>query len=211
MGAFMKACYRKIGLFLISMVGVGAAVAQERDVSTIVGRALVSPPLAEDLRRLTDEVGGRVSGTPAMARAVAWATSAFRSTGVETHTEHYTMPLTWSEGATRLEVLGGSAFPVSLVAEGWSSPTPAEGIEAELVHIGDGTEADFSRAGGKTRGAIGRRAGFRADRLTERKRFPWSHLCASGDSAWPSFLQWCCTNFHLSSPARANVPENFQP
>jgi len=150
----MKACYRKIGLFLISVIGIGAAVAQEKDVSTIVGRALVSPPLAEDLRRLTDEVGGRVSGTPAMARAVDWATSAFRSASVETHTEHYTMPLTWAEGTTRLEILGAPAFPVSLVAEGWSSPTPPEGIEAELVHIGDGTEADFSRTAARTRGAI---------------------------------------------------------
>jgi carboxypeptidase Q len=150
----MKSCWRKIGLFLISVVGMGAAAAQEKDVSTIVGRALVSPPLAEDLRRLTDEVGGRVSGTPAMARAIDWASAAFRSAGVETHTEHYRMPLTWAEGATRLEILGGSAFPVTLVSEGWSSPTPAGGIEAELVHIGDGTEVDFSRAAGRTRGAI---------------------------------------------------------
>lgn len=150
----MKACYRKIGLCLLSVVGISVALAQDKDVSTIVGRALVSPSLEGDLRRLTDEVGGRVSGTPAMARAVDWATNAFRSAGVETHTEHYTMPLTWSEGATRLEILGGSAFPVSLVAEGWSAPTPAGGIEAELVHIGDGTEADFSHAAGRTRGAI---------------------------------------------------------
>ncbi|MBS0417114.1 MAG: M20/M25/M40 family metallo-hydrolase [Proteobacteria bacterium] len=150
----MKACCRKMGLFLVSVVAMGAAAAQEKDVSTIVGRALVMSPLAADLRRLTDEVGGRVSGTPAMARAIDWATAAFRSVGVETHTEHYRMPLTWSEGTTHLEILGGSAFPVSLVSEGWSSPTPAGGIEAELVHIGDGTEADFSRAAGRTRGAI---------------------------------------------------------
>jgi len=150
----MKACYRGIVLILISLAGTGAAVAQEKDVSAIVGRALVNPVLAEDLRRLTDEVGGRISGTPAMARAVDWATAAFRSAGVETHTEHYRMPLTWSEGATRLEILGGSAFPVSLVAEGWSAPTPAGGIEADVVHIGDGTEGDFSRAAGRTRGAI---------------------------------------------------------
>jgi carboxypeptidase Q len=150
----MKTGYLKIGLFLISMACVGAAVPQGRDVSSIVGRALISPPLAEDLRKLTDEVGGRVTGTPAMARAVDWAMTALRSAGVESHTESYTMPLTWSEGATRLEILGGSASPVSLVSEGWSSPTPAGGIEAELVHINEGTPADFSRAAGRAHGAI---------------------------------------------------------
>ncbi len=29
-------------------------------------------PMQENLRRLTDEIGGRVSGTPQMARAVQW-------------------------------------------------------------------------------------------------------------------------------------------
>src|ERR1700730_15976126 len=32
-----------------------------------------SSPLEGNLRRLTDEVGGRVTGTPEMAKAVAWA------------------------------------------------------------------------------------------------------------------------------------------
>ncbi len=150
----MNFLFQKIGLVLISAVGVGEAVAQSGDVSAIVGRALMSPSLAEDVRNLTDEVGGRVSGTPAMARAVEWAMSAFRSAGVEAHTEQYKMQLTWSEGETRLNILGGSGFPVSLVAEGWSLSTPPQGLDAKLVHIGDGTPADFSRTAARTRGAI---------------------------------------------------------
>ena len=31
-----------------------------------------SSPREENLRRLTDEIGGRVTGTPEMAKAVAW-------------------------------------------------------------------------------------------------------------------------------------------
>jgi len=34
-------------------------------------------PLEENLRRLTDEVGGRVTGSPQMAKAVDWAVAAF--------------------------------------------------------------------------------------------------------------------------------------
>jgi Zn-dependent M28 family amino/carboxypeptidase len=64
------------------------------------------------------------------------------------------MPLTWSEGATRLEILNGVAFPVTLVAEGWSAPTPTGGIEADLLHLGNGADADFARAGARARGAI---------------------------------------------------------
>src|SRR6266849_11018530 len=111
-------------------------------------------PLEENLRRLTDEVGGRVTGSPEMAKAVEWAVAAFRAEGVNVHTEKYTLPRTWSEGETRLELLGPVKFPVRLVAVGWSPGTPAGGIEANLVDIGYGNEQDFARAGAAVKGAI---------------------------------------------------------
>src|SRR5437762_1636594 len=40
-----------------------------------------SSPMEENLRRLTDEVGGRVTGTPEMAKAVEWGVGAFRAAG----------------------------------------------------------------------------------------------------------------------------------
>ncbi len=150
----MRAAAKVLFMVLSAAAAAGAAAAQDTNSAAIIGRALTSSPLAQDLQRLTDEVGGRVSGTPAMARAVDWALGAFGAAGVAAHTESYTMPLTWSEGATRLEILDGVRFPVALVAEGWSAPTPAAGIEAELLHIGNGTEADFERAGQHAHGAI---------------------------------------------------------
>jgi carboxypeptidase Q len=150
----MKPRSQVILVLLLLSVGTGAASAQSTGSSAIIGRALTSSPLADDLRRLTDEIGGRVSGTPAMARAIDWALSAFREAGIAAYTESYTMPLTWSEGVTRLEILNGPKFAVALVAEGWSAPTPAEGIEAELLYIANGTEADFARVGKDAHGAI---------------------------------------------------------
>jgi carboxypeptidase Q len=120
----------------------------------ILPQVLGPSPLEENLRRLTDEVGGRVTGSPEMAKAVEWAVAAFRAEGVDVHTEKYTLPVTWSEGATRLELLGPVKFPVRLVAEGWSPPTPAGGIEANIVDIGYGSENDFARAGAAAKGAI---------------------------------------------------------
>jgi len=55
-------------------------------------------PLEENLRRLTDEIGGRVTGSPEMAKAVQWGVGAFRAAGVNVHTEKYALPVTWSEG-----------------------------------------------------------------------------------------------------------------
>ncbi len=111
-------------------------------------------PLEENLRRLTDEIGGRVTGSPEMAKAVDWAVAAFRAAGVGVHTEKYLLPTTWSEGETRLELLGPVQFPVSLVSEGLSPATPPGGLEGTLVDVGDGTKAEFARAGSSVKGAI---------------------------------------------------------
>lgn len=111
-------------------------------------------PLGQNLQRLTDEIGGRVSGSPEMGKAVDWAVGAFRTAGVDVHNEKYLLPHAWSEGATRLEVLGPGTFPVSLVSLGLSPATPAGGIEGPAVFVGEGSEADFTRAGAAVKGAI---------------------------------------------------------
>src|SRR6266852_9402111 len=140
--------------------GQGTAACSATEASCAEAAAKILPrvmgpsPLEETLRRLTDEVGGRVTGSPEMAKAVEWAVAAYRAEGVDVHTEKYTLPLTWSEGDTRLELSGPVKFPVRLVAEGWSPPTPAGGIEANLVDIGYGNEQDFARAGAAVKGAI---------------------------------------------------------
>src|SRR3981189_1516826 len=143
-----------------SATGQNAAACATTEASCAEAAAKILPqvmgpsPLEENLRRLTDEVGSRVTGSPEMAKAVDWAVAAFRAEGVDVHKEQYTLPLTWSEGQTRLELLGPAKFPVRLVAEGWSPATPAGGIEAILVNIGYGNEQDFLRAGGAVKGAI---------------------------------------------------------
>lgn len=121
----------------------------------IIANALGASPLAENLRRLTDQIGGRLTGSPAMAKAVQWAVAAFRDAGIDdVHTEKFSIPHTWSEGATRIEVLSAPAFPVHAVSVAWSPATPPGGIEAPLVDAGAGGQEDFDRIGGAARGAI---------------------------------------------------------
>src|SRR5580658_2627485 len=120
----------------------------------IVPLVMGPSPMEENLRRLTDEIGGRVTGSSEMTKAIEWALAAFRAEGIEVHTEEYRLPVTWSEGGTHLELIGPVNFPVRLKAEGWSPATPLGGIEASLVDVNYGTEDDFSRAGSGIKGAV---------------------------------------------------------
>ena len=120
----------------------------------IIANALGPSPMEENLRRLTDEIGGRMTGSPQMSRAVDWAVQAFRDAGVDVHTESYTLPITWSEGATRIAVLSPAPVPARAVSVGWSPAIPAGGLDANVVFVGQGTEEDFTRLGDRGRGAI---------------------------------------------------------
>jgi carboxypeptidase Q len=120
----------------------------------ILPQVMGPSPMEENLRRLTDEIGGRVTGTTQMAKAVDWGVAAFRAAGIDVHTEKYTLPISWSEGETHLELLGPVKFPVRLASTGWSPPIPAEGIEATLVDIGYGTQDEFAQTGASIKGAI---------------------------------------------------------
>jgi carboxypeptidase Q len=121
----------------------------------IVESALGVSPLEENLRYLTDSIGGRVTGSAAADRAVGWAVEAFRHTGVdEVLTEKFTVPVGWAEGATRVEVLSPEPFRVRLVSTGWSPPTPEGGITADIVDVGTGDEAGFAKAGSAAKDAI---------------------------------------------------------
>jgi carboxypeptidase Q len=121
----------------------------------MIQSALGASPLAENLRYLTDAIGGRVTGSPAADRAVAWGVEAFHNAGVdEVHAEKFTIPVGWSEGHTTVEVLAPQPFPVRLVSIGWSPPTPSGGITADVIDVGMGDDAGFAKAGASAKGQI---------------------------------------------------------
>ena len=72
----------------------------------LVAALLGETPLVEDLRQLTDEIGGRPDGTEANRRAVEWALERFRSAGVEARKEAFTVSERWLERSARAEAHG---------------------------------------------------------------------------------------------------------
>src|SRR5579863_2757803 len=132
------------------------------DVNQVIQTALQPSPLQENLRRLTDEVGGRVPGTLGMQHAVQWGMQALTAAGADSvHTESFEILYSWAEGATEMtattsyqvnptRVGGGtvlSSFHVRAVSMAWA-PALAPVKRVPVVDVGEGTEADFKKAGG---------------------------------------------------------------
>jgi carboxypeptidase Q len=130
-------------------------------VNQLIQTALQPSPLQENLRRLTDEIGGRVPGTRSMQHAVQWGVAAFTAAGADSvHTESFEIPYSWSEGATEMTVttahqvsasgVGGgmvlSPFHVRAVSIAWA-PALEPVKHVPMVDVGEGTDADFQKAG----------------------------------------------------------------
>src|SRR4029077_16644509 len=114
--------------------------------------------MENNLRHLTDEIGGRVPGTPAMQRAVEWGIEGLKTAGADTvHTEEFTMPHSWSEGATEMAVSAtGTALDPKLVQiprVGFRvravsiamAPALAPATHVPVVDVGEGTSAEFKK------------------------------------------------------------------
>jgi hypothetical protein len=121
------------------------------DVDRLVGAMLGDTPVIADLRALTDEIGGRVTGSPPNEAAVAWALARFAEAGVAARAEPFDMPNQWQERAVRAVVSGDLAWTPKVVAMPLSRG--GEAVAGLLVDGGRGTAPDFERLGESARGA----------------------------------------------------------
>lgn len=150
------------GLALLSLVlappvlaAESSLPAQEREAALLAGTMLGDTPMLEDLRSLTDEVGGRPTGSEANQRAVQWALERFRAAGVPARAESFRMPALWLERSASATVKGpGVSFAPRVAAMPFSTGTAKGGLTAPLIEVGRGTEAEFQRAGTRVRGAF---------------------------------------------------------
>lgn len=116
-------------------------------VNRLITEALRPSPLGANLERLTDQIGGRVPGTPAMQKAVGWGVEAFKAAGAgSVHTEDFTIPTSWAEGATQISVVAPEQFKVRAISLAWAPALEAQ-HNVPVIDVGGGAPQDFTKAG----------------------------------------------------------------
>ena len=93
---------------------------------------------------LTTEVGPRMAGTEAEARARTWGLAKLKALGFKNVRVETTMMRTWVRGVETAEVVSPFPQKLRLTALGGSGATPPEGITAEIVYFP--SFADLQRA-----------------------------------------------------------------
>lgn len=147
--------------FLLNYLSLAATPPTDSAAAARIIQAALQPsPIEHNLRQLTDEIGGRVPGTRAMQRAVDWGVHAFAAAGADSvHTEEFTIPHSWAEGATEMTVSAtGTAldpkltqipsvhFRVRCVSIAWA-PALAPVKHIPVVDVGNGSAVEFKKAG----------------------------------------------------------------
>ena len=139
---------RKITVFAAlawGAAGFAPAAHAGDEADALVAAMLGDTPLIDDLRELTDRIGGRATGSPANEAAVEWALATFREAGVPARAEAFAMPLRWNERKTTALVSGDVEFAAGVVAKPFSTGTGHGGLRAPLADGGTGSAEDFAR------------------------------------------------------------------
>jgi hypothetical protein len=139
---------------LLLLFGLFTITAVADDLTRVMDEAQKGSTLESNLRVLTDEIGGRVPGTPAMQRAIEWGVTGFKAAGADdVHTEAFEMPVSWREGATHISVVAPVQFPVRAVSVAWGPALPAV-RQVRIFDVGSGSAEEFKRAGNVEGGVV---------------------------------------------------------
>lgn len=108
------------------------------------------------LGHLTEEIGPRLTNSPAMVQANAWTRSKFTEWGLsQVHDEAMDEPFGrgWEFRSARVEMLSPRAFPLHALPKAWTPGTNGP-VEGEAIAAKIESKADLEKFKGKLRGKI---------------------------------------------------------
>jgi Zn-dependent M28 family amino/carboxypeptidase len=145
---------RIVLLVTLASTSLAAAAAPADPRYALKQRAEGDTPLISDTFELSDRVGGRITGTRAMDRAVQWAVAKLKAAGVDSvTTESVGIPFLWVPEKVEVVATVPETFALRAVAAPGTASTKAP-VEAKVVDVGEGLAADWARVGAAAAGAI---------------------------------------------------------
>lgn len=120
----------------------------------IAGEGMMNSHAFEYLTELSDDIGARVTGSPAEHKAEQWGLEKMKAIGLEdVHLEKYTIWKGWTRGTADAELLTPVKRRLHVDSMGWTGSTPAAGVEADVVPVNlfdlDNETKNASRLKGK--------------------------------------------------------------
>ena len=114
----------------------GNLTEQYRDSATkLIDASLADQGGMEKLAYLCDRIGNRLSGSPALEKAVAWAAAQMKADGLTNVVTPRVKVPHWVRGNESAALMEPVAHPLTILGLGGSVATPKRGITAEVVPV----------------------------------------------------------------------------
>jgi carboxypeptidase Q len=103
-------------------------------LSRIAGEGFMNSQAFEYLTDLSDNIGGRVTGSPESQKSIDWGLAKMNAIGlVKVRAEKWTMWKGWTRGTANAELLAPIHRKLGVDAMGWTGSTAPDGADAEVV------------------------------------------------------------------------------
>lgn len=147
----------------LSVLALGLLLSPVAAAQEPVDLAMLQRIRAEGLERsgaaglyytLADELGARLTASPAHLRAAEWARDRFAEWGLsDARLEAFEFGRGWSLEKISVEMTAPRYMPLTAYAEAWT-PSVEGGVAGPVVYVGDKSAADIEGLAGRLRGAI---------------------------------------------------------
>jgi Zn-dependent M28 family amino/carboxypeptidase len=105
-------------------------------LTKIAGEGTMNAQAFQYLTELSDDIGSRVTGSPAERKAEEWGIAKMKAMGLENvHTEKYQIWRGWTRGTADAELRTPVKHKLHVDAMGWTGSTPAGGVEGDIVGV----------------------------------------------------------------------------
>jgi carboxypeptidase Q len=105
-------------------------------LTRIAGEGLMNSHAFEYLTELSDDIGSRVTGSPAEREAEEWGAAKMKAIGLENvHLEKYTIWKGWTRGTADAQLLTPTQHKLHVDAMGWTGSTATGGAEGDVVPV----------------------------------------------------------------------------
>jgi Zn-dependent M28 family amino/carboxypeptidase len=125
-------------------------------LTAIAGAGTMQPRAFEYLTELSDDIGARVTGSPAAGKAVEWGVAKMKSIGLENvHAEPWKLTRGWTRISADAELVAPIHRRLMVDSMGWVGSTTPGGVEADVIAVNAYALADeLKNNSGNWRGNI---------------------------------------------------------
>ena len=134
--SFLVLAWSGLGLWASVQLPIQKPDTTMSAMEAIAGKGLIHSHAYRFLEELTDNIGGRVTGTPQASQAIEWSLAKMKAIGLNNvHSEKWTLFRGWARVSASAELVSPVRKQLTIASWGWVGSTQKDGVEGDLTLV----------------------------------------------------------------------------